>query len=755
MKLDKRLIAVAVVGHIVWQTSFVNAQAPVLEEVVVTAQKREQSMQDVGISVTAMSGDNMRSLGVTNSADIARFTPNLQIISATGEGNQPALIMRGVGLNDYNTNNAGPIGMYMDEVIISTPSAQAFAMYDLERVEVLRGPQGTLYGRNTTGGAINIISRKPTEYFAADLLASYGNDEAVKLEGAIGGPISETLGIRVAGVYNEADGYIDDVRSGKAYNETDNYAVRALLQWEPTDTFSGLFTVRYGENDTKAPRYIHYGTFEASSIDPLTGLPGSLCSSADISAQAPNCVSALGYQDPTGDDRKGEWNTDGTLEFDVTTASMKLNWDFSDAVSLVSITAYEEVDKTHQEDSDSSPDDWLVIAFGVESETFSQELRLVGGGGNSDWLLGVFYLDEELTQDQTGDLFRDLRPIFGFNPLIPVITTRHVLPQETRTAAIYGQYEYAFSEQWQGTVGLRYTYEERDFEADVSFVEEDFTIPLFVYEDDIDNDNVSGRLALNYFPNDELMFYGSITSGFKSGGFPGGLALTPEEYGPFDEETIIAYELGAKSTLADGLLQLNGAIFYYDYQDIQVFQLIPGESVIPQQKLDNAGDAEVYGGELELVATPTEGLYLSLGMGYVHSEFQDLRFGDLDLRGNQLANSPEWTANGIARYDWDLGSGGGIYLQGDFTYSDDYFFDVFNREYTSQESFTIWGARTGYVTASGAWELNLWGRNLTDEDYLPWGIDIGADLNSFGLVQMMPSRGRTYGIEFRAYFGDG
>ena len=222
-----------------------------------------------------------------------------------------------------------------------------------------------------------------------------------------------------------------------------------------------------------------------------------------------------------------------------------------------------------------------------------------------------------------------------------------------------------------------------------------------------------------------------------------------------DEETIIAYELGAKSQLAEGLVQLNGALFYYDYQDIQVFQVIPGDSFIPQQKLDNAGDAEVYGGELELVATPTDGLYLSLGLGYVHSEFKELAFGDQDLSGNQLANSPEWTANGIARYDWDLGSGGGLYLQADFTYSDEYYFDVFNREYTSQDSYTIWGARSGYVAASGAWEVNLWGKNITDEDYLPWGIDVGADLNSFGLVQMMPSRGRTYGVEFRAYLGEG
>ena len=196
---SKKTIAAAVASQILIH-SFASAQ-PMLEEVVVTAQKREQNMQDVGISVTAMSGDNLRSLGITNSADIASFTPNLSIVSLAGEGNQPVIFLRGIGLNDYNTNNAGPIGMYVDEVIISSPTAQSFAMFDVERVEVLRGPQGTLYGRNTTGGAINVISNKPTGEFEAYLLTSHGNYNAVKLEGAVGGTISDTLGARQAGLF--------------------------------------------------------------------------------------------------------------------------------------------------------------------------------------------------------------------------------------------------------------------------------------------------------------------------------------------------------------------------------------------------------------------------------------------------------------------------------------------------------------------------------------------------------------------------
>ena len=490
MNHRKTLLAASVASCVFIHTS-ANA-APMLEEVVVTAQKREQSMQDVGISVTAMTGENMSALGISGSADIARFTPNLNITNITGEGNQPAIFLRGIGLNDFNTNNAGPIGMYVDEVIVSPPSAQAFALFDAARVEVLRGPQGTLYGRNTTGGAINVISNKPTEEFEASMLARYGNYNASKLEAAISGPLGESLGGRLAVVSNQSDGYIDDVGTGEEYNETNNYALRGLLQWDASDSVSALFNVHYGKNDTDAPRYIHYGTFDANTFNPELGIFEGQCNSADISRQAPHCVSLLGYQDGTSDDRKGEWSNDGKLDFDVLGGSAKIDWDINDSLSLVSITAYDEVDKIHAEDSDSGPDNWLEVTFGTDSETFSQEFRLVGNTEDSDWLLGFFYLDEELNQDQTADIGRDLRPLLGFDPDLGILFSRHQHQQDTTTWAVYGQWEYQFNEQWSGTGGLRYTQEDRDFTADVSLDEPGFSIPVVAFEDDIDNDNISG-----------------------------------------------------------------------------------------------------------------------------------------------------------------------------------------------------------------------------------------------------------------------
>ena len=245
------------------------------------------------------------------------------------------------------------------------------------------------------------------------------------------------------------------------------------------------------------------------------------------------------------------------------------------------------------------------------------------------------------------------------------------------------------------------------------------------------------------------MLYGSVTTGFKSGGFPGTFGFSPEEYQGYDPEEITAYEVGFKSTLADSRVQLNGSAFFYDYTDIQVYQILDSDGPVPVQRLTNGGDAEIFGGELELTAQPTEGLFLLLGLAYLDTEFQDLTFGDLDFSGNRLATAPEWSANGLARYDWSLGNGGGFFTQVDFTYSDQYFFDVFNSAHASQEAYTLLGARAGYISPDQDWELALWGKNLSDEDYFATGLDLGE---AFGQVEMIPTRPLTYGVELRVYF---
>ena len=720
-----------------------------MAEITVTAQKREQSLQDVGISISAIDGETLNALGMDNSNAVSSMTPNFNIQSITGEGNQPAFFVRGVGLNDYNTNNAGPVAIYQDGAIVSSPSAQTFALFDVERVEVLRGPQGTLYGRNATGGTINFITNKPTDSLQGRFELAAGNYNLIKTEGAISGPLSDQFRARFAFMTTDADGYATDTVTGKEYNELGNRAVRLLLDWTPSDNVAVLANLRWGKHKTIRPVYKHFGAFDANTFDPNTGLFGGFCSAADVLAHAPFCVDALGYQDTSSNLNEGQYNRDGDLDFETRGVTIQLDWDVNGSVKFTSITSYDDLDKMDVEDSDAAPLSWLHVNFGVDSETISQELRLNIDTERSSWVLGAYYLDEELNQNQGVDLFRDLRPIFGFDPNLFIITSEHLHKQKTTAAAVFGQVDFMLSDRLTAVAGVRFTSEEKTFNADVRLVEPAFDIPLWTVNNKIDDDNVSGKLGLNFFPNDDWMVYGSVTSGFKSGGFPGVFALTdPSELDPFKAEEIISYEVGFKSTFADGNVRFNGAIFLYDYEDLQLYQLFGGTG-IPIQRLTNAADAEVRGAEFELTATPVDGLYLQAGLGILDTDLKNFQPAPgLDLSGNSMGSAPELTANLLARYDWPLRNGS-LYVQGDVVYQDDVFFDAFNTEITAQDAYTLVGARAGFLSQDERWEISVWGKNLSDEQYLTFMLDLSPD---FGLYQGIAGAPRTYGASLSYRF---
>jgi iron complex outermembrane receptor protein len=294
---------------------------PAVEEIVITTQRREQSLQDVGISVTALSGDELEKLGISTSVDIAAQTPNLKVGLPAGEGNIPAIFLRGVGLNDFNQNANGSVGWYVDDVYISQVSAQVFPLFDLERVEVARGPQGTLYGRNTTGGLVNFVSRRPSHEEAdGEFSASYGTWNRLELRGAGGGPITDTLAGRVALVYGDADGWIDNDLPGRGDTNDRNYwAGRGQLSFRPNESLSVLLNVHGGQNRAHAPQYEHQGLLPCGP-----GLP-SRCD-------------ALGYTDPTGIE-DGSYNLNGSFDIDTWGGLLEIEGDVGE-VTLTSLTAY-------------------------------------------------------------------------------------------------------------------------------------------------------------------------------------------------------------------------------------------------------------------------------------------------------------------------------------------------------------------------------------------------------------------------------
>lgn len=708
-----------------------------LEEIVVTAQKREQSLQDVGIAISAFDGETMEAMGVVNSNEIAAKTPNLNIMSPAGEGGVVSVFIRGIGLNDFALNNTGPVGFYVDDSAIGSSNGQLTTLFDIARVEVLKGPQGTLFGRNTTGGALNIVSNKPTDEFEASVKLSAGNYGYLKTEGMVSGSLTDTVNARLALVNYTSDGYMENTSTGDEV-EKENFAGRLLFDITPSDDLSVLVNIHGSRNDSDSDLY-------------------GLTSDSDF------------YEGTYGD-------KDYTINVDTLGGSIKAEYDINDSLSLTSITSYDDLSKRHNEEGDMTPLELIEFQFNVDTHTFAQELRLNGDTDGMHWVAGLYYLTETTNWNTTsfsGDL--PLDPInFPAGPFLgESLGEGH---QELTTQAIFGQVEYELAEDWTLTVGGRYT--QLDVEIDYST-----SIPSFAlytpflsavdYSDDLTNEEFSGKVALNYFANEDVMYYGSITRGFKGGGFNGGAGADLANYvatAEYDPEILTAYELGLKSTLLDGTMRLNAALFYYDYEDAQVFNSIADPITdLPRTSIENAKSLELYGLDLDVTWQPTEALFIQAGVGYTHSEFDDFDLtvplvsgtGSTDLSGETPQNTPEWSATVLANYTWTLGDNGLLMAQIDGTYQSEVFFSngtivtagdpsSYDRnEDIGQAGYSLWNARLAWFDSSEQIEVALWGKNLGDKEYASYMFEL---TDVVGGDQVMRGTPRTYGVDVKYNF---
>lgn len=728
------------------------AHSQAIEEIIVTAQKREESMQDIGVSVTAFSGDTVRDLGLTRSTDIALQTPSLNIGTPVGEGNNPSITLRGVGLNDFNDNNEGPVAVYKDDVYLGTMAGQTFQLFDVERIEVLRGPQGTLYGRNATGGLVHFISRMPTEELDAAFSLTGASNSQVKFEGAISGPLSDRVQARLAVATNDHDGYVEN-RLGPDTNEARSRAVRGLLNIDLSDQASLLLNAHWGKSDPRAPAYQHQVT-------------------------DPGGVDVWGYRDPDDDNFAGDYNRTGALDVETSGASATLTWNLG-AVELVSITAFEEMDKVHEEDTDVGPVQGIWPDFRADYQQFSQEFRLSGENEALRWVAGLYYYDADIEGDYAlrvdyfGGFINFLNDLpeadggFGGGlalvgapyddaALLPFVDYDVDFDQKTESTAVFGQLDYALTDALNLTLGLRYTTEKRDYVytnrvGPRTGILNDFFMTVgvidpaaqFVYDyrdggadviagnrNDIDNDNVSGKLGVEWAFADSAMAFANYSRGFKSGGFNAGfmdidMQTARDVFGvntQYDEETLDSLEVGIKTELAGGLVRLNATAFSYDYKDFQALTLFGLSQFIVNT------DAEVRGGELELVAAPIEGLFVSLGLSALDTEIdavRNLNTGEL-LTGTEMVLAPEFSANGLIRYTWDLAASQ-VSLQADFSHQDDHFFDVVNQSIAREDAYTVWNARASYRFGSALnWEVSAWVQNLTDEEYRLYTFDFSG-----------------------------
>jgi iron complex outermembrane receptor protein len=457
-----------------------------LEQVVVTAQRREQSAQDVGIALSVISGEQLAARGVTNVNQLQYQTPSLEVVPAFG-GGQPQFRLRGVGFDDYATNNTPTVGVYVDEVAYPVPAVTQGVLYDIDRVEVLRGPQGTLYGRNTTGGAINFITRRPTDQLSAGVTAEYGRFDSVKAEGFISGPISETLKGRLSAVTEQGGAWQKNRVTGEKLGDADRSAIRSQLDWTPSDTVDVLLNVHYGRDKSDGQGLYLLNTpgqtgdthYNATGWGP----------SATFAARAG--VSA--GQKPSRDNESGG-------------ASLTANVDLGFA-KLTSISSYETLTRRELNDWDAKPTSESDTFWGSDVDIYSQEVRLASkDAGPLSWVAGAYYSHQTLDESFLTDFTQSL----GF-------ITDTSYRQKVESLSGFGQVEYALTPRLKAILGARYEHEERDLE---NFATKIGGAPLFTNGDRHTSLNEwSGKAGVEFQADDNVLLYANVSRGVKSGGF--------------------------------------------------------------------------------------------------------------------------------------------------------------------------------------------------------------------------------------------
>lgn len=755
------------------------ATAAVLEEVVVTAQKREQSLQDVGIAVTAFTGDQLKQLGYTNAQQVTAMSPGVTTIQPNGPSSF-FVSVRGVGQNDFSGDHQeSPVAIYVDEAYVSAASGAGFQLFDIERTEVLRGPQGTLFGRNATGGLVHYVTRKPTEEFEAYAEATVGRFDQVKFEGAVSGPLSDTVAGRFSFVKNEHDGYVKNT-IGKDLNNGDDWAVRGQLLFNLGEDAEWLVSARAAEQD------IDSGFFEHSSAraNPATGL-GEAFNGTDLVGSTGS--TATSWQEPDNGVHKGSYDFIGHNKIESWGVTSNLQWSF-EHFDLVAITDFWHLEKDYIEDSDASPADFFNFYLTSDLDQFSQEIRLSGETDGMRWVAGAFYLDIEGDFGNGGYAENFFAAALG----VPLSGTGAGLSNpfdtETQSYALFGQVEFDLSDDFTLIAGLRWSQEEKTANYNSSLVSFDSPENLNILDNDplglggtyfsfnkhgatsggvdvsggafqsdwaeIDKDLITAKLELDWRVGEDTLVYASYNRGIKAGGFNAPLDSTdlidgdPSNGGPeemkFDEEVLNAYEIGFKTTLFDGLARLNGAAYYYDYNDYQAFRL---EGLT--QYVFNT-DAEVKGWELELQTTPLEGLDVMLGVGYIDNTVEDayqLPRGELIDRTAVL--TPEWNVNGLVRYEWPA-LAGTLAVQADFTYMDDHYFQLKNSPVGLEDAYTITNARVSYTSADDTWVLAGFVNNLSDREYRSMVFDLAGTPaeGGFGMAENYYGAPRWWGVSF-------
>ncbi|MEE4161155.1 MAG: TonB-dependent receptor [Woeseiaceae bacterium] len=734
---NKRILAAGVVASTLALTALpVSAWAQALEEITVTAQKREQSIDDVGISITAFSGEAINALGFTNTQQITQQVPNLQLQTFT-----PAFTVfniRGVSQNNFQDNLEAPVAVYVDDVYIASMNAIGQQMFDMERIEVLRGPQGTLFGRNATGGLIHYVTRRASDEelngYARTDIADFGS---LAFEGAIGGAFGERARGRLAARWEQSDGYVEPGISpftgervaGRDSHGADGYSIRGSLQFD-IGASSLLDLVGYYSEDKDVPSGQYVVKF--ADADPDTGLGVPLPGNDPLDG---------GFL--AGSPWKHASDEDAFFDRDTQSLTARFTSNLANGMEFMSITNFTSMDKYYQEDAGGGLVFFPYTTI-ADHEQWSQEFRLSGETERTRWQLGAYYLDMDMATTSIVE-----GPAITGSP-------EGIIPQNfemsSRNWSLFAQGEYDFGSAFTVIAGLRWSQDDKSaaFQT-LSFNMEDQGIPsgtvLFDLADEavgefagvpeIDYGDFAARLQLNYVASDNTLWFLSWNRGIKGGNWSPNSAVSIEDF-QHKEEVLNAYELGVKTAFADGALRLHATAFAYDYQDYQAFSLT---GLTPQ--VTNS-DATAAGGEVELYWTANANWDVVMGAAFLDSkvDFVPAVVPGTGTTDAEFPNAPATSFNGLVRYHWPVASGE-VSLQLDGRWNDDQFLEGTNSLVSKQDAYFVGNARVAYTTER--YEIAAWLKNFTDEVYLLYNLDLGAA----GFVEQVYAPPQQWGLTLR------
>jgi len=671
-----------------------------LEEIVVTAQRREESAQNVGIAMSVLSGQTLADKSISYVNDLQNAVPNLQVEPAFGSS-QPQFRLRGVGFIDYTSNNTSPVGVSLDGVAFALPIQTQGQLFDIDRIEVLRGPQGTLYGRNTTGGEINFISNRPTADPHAGVSLEYGSHNEVNAEAFVSGGISEGLLGRFAVATEQGGAWQRNRVTGQSLGDKDKIAVRGQLQWDPAGALDFRLGAHWGQDKSD-----EQGLYLLQPFTPGSGPPAI---PADTSRYATGWALSPAFAKLIGLNANSKPGLDNSNDGVDLTANIDIG-----GAKLTSITAYNKLIRREYADWDATQFNDSDEYLNSDLDVFSQELRLAASSGAFGWVAGVFYSHEDLHENFYSDLTDRLGGI--------AVTT---YGQVANSLGVFAQGNYQITDTLKATLGVREDHENRELiDLNTAFLPGAPSLTGGALGGSITSNLPSGKAELDYNPLSGTLLYASISRGVKSGGFTAHNTVTAPAADPFEPEKLTAYEIGAKSDVTR-TLRVNTSVYYYRYKDQQILgKVFDNASQSFIGRFVNA-NSRISGGEVDLEWRPLAAIsisqYAGFAEGYYTSKLLDVPLNPalppVDYNGRP-ESFPKWSYGGDISYSWELGAFS-LTAESNYSFHDTYsqFFLLGSNDFTIPK-YWLANANLSLAPASGApWTVTLWGRNIFDKSY--------------------------------------